>query len=146
MGLAAISLRRPCAQQKASRSGSHRLDTFHALGNSIIRHVENGAPALAPHASDDKQFSALLRDILFNDVATQPALAVLLLKWFSEFYWPYKSEWDFKTKDEYFQYVESHELRTLQGDLVKSFEEWEIRALGIYAWVRSTPYYRLILL
>lgn len=100
--------------------------TFHALGNSIIRQVENGAPALAPHASDDKQFSALLRDILFKDVATQPALAVLLLKWFSEFYWPYKSEWDFKTKDEYYQYVESHELRTLQGDLVKSFEEWEI--------------------
>ena len=56
----------------------------------------------------------------------QPALENLLLKWFSEFYWPYKSEWDFKTKDEYYQHVEAHELRTLQGDLVKSFEEWEI--------------------
>jgi len=100
--------------------------TFHALGNSIIRQAENGAPALAPHASDDKLFTALLRDILFNDIAAQPALGALLLKWFSEFYWPYKSEWDFKTKDEYYQYVESHELRTLQGDLVKSFEEWEI--------------------
>ena len=100
--------------------------TFHALGNSIIRQAENGAPALAPHASDDKLFTALLRDILFNDIAAQPALGALLLKWFSEFYWPYKSEWDFKTKDEYFQYVESHELRTLQGDLVRSFEEWEI--------------------
>lgn len=100
--------------------------TFHALGNSIIRQVENGAPALAAHASDDKQFTVLLRDILFNDIAMQPALGSLLLKWFSEFYWPYKSEWDFKTKDEYYQYVEAHELRTLQGDLVKSFEEWEI--------------------
>ncbi|WP_245813340.1 UvrD-helicase domain-containing protein [Roseovarius marisflavi] len=100
--------------------------TFHALGNSIIRQVENGAPALAPHASDDKQFTALLRDILFNDIAKQPALGMLLLKWFSEFYWPYKSEWDFQTKDEYYQYVEAHELRTLQGDLVRSFEEWEI--------------------
>jgi DNA helicase-4 len=100
--------------------------TFHALGNSIIRQVENGAPALAAHASDDKQFTVLLRDILFNDIVMQPALSQLLLKWFSEFYWPYKSEWDFKTKDEYYQYVEAHELRTLQGDLVKSFEEWEI--------------------
>lgn len=100
--------------------------TFHALGNSIIRQVENGAPALAAHASDDKLFTALLRDILFNDIATQPVFGALLLRWFSEFYWPYKSEWDFKTKDEYYQYVESHELRTLQGDLVKSFEEWEI--------------------
>ena len=30
--------------------------TFHALGYEIIRQVENGAPALAPHASDDRQF------------------------------------------------------------------------------------------
>ena len=109
------------------RSGA-KVDalTFHALGNSIIRQVENGAPALAAHASDDKQFTALLRDILFTDIASHPVLGMLLLKWFSEFYWPYKSEWDFKTKDEYYQYVEAHELRTLQGDLVKSFEEWEI--------------------
>ena len=100
--------------------------TFHALGNSIIRQVESGAPALAAHASDEKQFTAHLRDILFNDIAVQPELGALLLRWFSEFYWPYKSEWDFKTKDEYYQYVEAHELRTLQGELVKSFEEWEI--------------------
>ena len=100
--------------------------TFHALGYEIIREVEGGAPALAPYASDDVQFRALLRDILINDVATKAGLGGLLLKWFSEFYWPYKSEWDFKTRDEYYQYVEAHELRTLQGDLVKSFEEWEI--------------------
>lgn len=100
--------------------------TFHALGYGIIRSVESGAPALAPHASDDAQFRALLRDILTNDIATQPDLGALLLKWFSEFYWPYKSEWDFHTKDEYFQYVEAHELRTLQGEVVRSFEEWEI--------------------
>lgn len=100
--------------------------TFHALGYDIIRQVENGTPALAAHASDDKAFVALLRDILFNDIAAKPELAALLLKWFSEFYWPYRSEWDFKTKDEYFQYVEAHELRTVQGELVKSFEEWEI--------------------
>ncbi|NRB17505.1 MAG: UvrD-helicase domain-containing protein [Rhodobacteraceae bacterium] len=100
--------------------------TFHALGYAIIREVEGGAPALAAHASDDAQFRVLLRDILFNDIAKQPALRLLLLKWFSGFFWPYKSEWDFKTKDEYFQYVEAHELRTFQGELVKSFEEWEI--------------------
>lgn len=100
--------------------------TFHALGYSIIREVEGGAPALAAHASDDAQFRALLRDILINDIAAKAGLGALLLKWFSEFYWPYKSEWDFKTKDEYFQYVEAHELRTFQGELVKSFEEWEI--------------------
>ncbi len=109
------------------RSGA-KVDamTFHALGNSIIRQAESGNPALAPHASDDKQFIALLRDILVNDIIPLPGLGTSLLKWFSEFYWPYKSEWDFETKDEYYQYVEAHELRTFQGELVKSYEEWEI--------------------
>ena len=100
--------------------------TFHALGYEIIGEVEGGAPALAAHASDDAQFRAVLREILLNDVAKIKGMQNLLLKWFSEFYWPFKSEWDFKTKDEYYQYVESHELRTLQGERVKSFEELQI--------------------
>lgn len=111
---------------KARTGASVDALTFHALGYGIIREVEGGAPALAPHASDDAQFQAILRDILINDIAKKGDLAALILKWFSKFYWPYKSEWDFKTKDEYFQYVEAHELRTMQGDLVKSFEELEI--------------------
>tara|TARA_R100000789_G_scaffold98887_1_gene103807 strand:+ start:3473 stop:6394 length:2922 start_codon:yes stop_codon:yes gene_type:complete len=100
--------------------------TFHALGNRIIREVEGTGPALADHASDDAKFRALLRDILVTEIAPMTGLGKLLLDWFSEFYWPYKSEWDFKTQDAYFQWVESHELRTLNGDRVKSFEEWEI--------------------
>jgi len=100
--------------------------SFHALGNGIIRAVEGKGPALANHASDDVKFQELLRDILLNEVASTPKLGTLLLNWFSEFYWPYKSEWDFKKQDSYFQWIEAHELRTLNGDLVRSFEEWEI--------------------
>lgn len=100
--------------------------TFHALGNKIIREVEGTRPALADHASDEAKLRALLRDILINEVAFTAGLGNLIMDWFSEFYWPYKSEWDFKTQDSYFQWVEAHELRTLNGDRVKSFEEWEI--------------------
>lgn len=100
--------------------------TFHALGNRIIREVEGTGPALADHASDDAKFRALLRDILVNEIAPMAGLGTLLLDWFSEFCWPYKSEWDFKTQGKYFEWVEAHELRTLNGDRVKSFEEWEI--------------------
>lgn len=100
--------------------------TFHALGYGIMREAEGGAPALAPHATDDAQFRVLLRDILVNEVARIAGMGLQILNWFAAFFWPYKSEWDFKTKDEYYQYVEAHELRTLQGELVKSFEELEI--------------------
>lgn len=100
--------------------------TFRAFGNRIIREVEGKGPALADHASDDAKFRVLLKDILLNEVASKAGLGKLILDWFSEFYWPYKSEWDFKTQDSYFQWVEAHENRTLNGDLVRSFEEWEI--------------------
>lgn len=115
------------ASRIKERSGAN-VDalTFHALGYDIIREVEGGAPALAAHASDDAQFRALLRDILLTDVAKLGGMKDLMLEWFSEFFWPFKSEWDFKTKGEYYQYVEAHELRTLQGDRVKSFEELQI--------------------
>ncbi|MFV0642896.1 MAG: UvrD-helicase domain-containing protein [Sphingomonadaceae bacterium] len=100
--------------------------TFHALGYSILRDVEGCAPALAAHASDDAQFRSLLRDILVAEVANKAGMKSLLLEWFADFFWPYKSEWDFETRDEYYRYVEAHELRTFNGELVKSFEELQI--------------------
>jgi DNA helicase-4 len=97
--------------------------TFHALGYEIIRHVEREAPALAAHASDDAQFFALLREVLLNEIATQAGPCALLLRWFGEFYRPWKTEWDFNSADEYASYVRVNELRTLQGEQVRSFEE-----------------------
>ncbi len=97
--------------------------TFHALGYEIIGTVEGGKPALAAHASDDVQFRALLRDILLNDIRQLNGIGDLLVTWFSEFYCPFKSAWDFKSMSEYYQYVESHDLRTLGGERVRSFEE-----------------------
>ena len=99
--------------------------TFHALGNRIIREVEGRAPALADHASDDAKYRGLLRDILNNEIV-KSGLGQHLLDWFSEFYYPFKNEWDFKSLNAYYQWVEAHDLRTLNGDRVRSFEEWEI--------------------
>ncbi|WP_340116169.1 UvrD-helicase domain-containing protein [Pelagibius sp. 7325] len=115
------------ARRIEERSGSP-IDarTFHALGYDIIKKVEGKAPALAAHASDDVQFRALLRDILEREIGENARSAGLILRWFTEFYWCYRSEWDFKTLDDYYSYVEAHELRTLQGEVVRSFEECEI--------------------
>ncbi|MHB2165642.1 UvrD-helicase domain-containing protein [Alsobacter sp. R-9] len=100
--------------------------TFHALGMSIFRAVEGRKPALAHHAADDVKLRMLLREILHDEIAAGTEVGTLILSWFSEFVWPYKSEWDFKTQDGYFQWVETHDLRTLNGDLVRSYEEWLI--------------------
>jgi DNA helicase-4 len=100
--------------------------TFHALAYGIIGEVEGQAPALAAHATDDALFLALLRDILLS-LASQPGEVVdHLIGWFSEFFRPERGEWDFKDLHEYYGYIEEQELRTLQGDRVRSFEELQI--------------------
>lgn len=100
--------------------------TFHALAYGIIGEVEGQAPALAAHAADDALFFALLRDILL-DLALKPGEVVdLLIRWFAEFFRPERSEWEFKDLHEYYSYIEEQELRTLQGDRVRSFEELQI--------------------
>ena len=100
--------------------------TFHALAYGIIDEVEGEAPALAAHATDDAQFFALLRDILL-DLASKPGEVVaLLIRWFADFFRPERSEWEFKDRHEYYSYIEEQELRTLQGERVRSFEELQI--------------------
>ncbi len=100
--------------------------TFHALAYGIIGEVEGQAPALASHATDDALFFALLREILIDIVSQSGESLVLLLRWFTEFFRPARGAWEFKSFHEYFCYVEEQELRTLQGEQVRSFEELEI--------------------
>ena len=100
--------------------------TFHALSYDIIGAVEGTKPALAAHASDDKAYLALIRDILRHLVATSPETATLIISWFSHFFDEPKSEWDFKTKHDWYSEVERLDLRSLQGERVASFEELQI--------------------
>ena len=116
------------AKEMAGRIGqrggsSVHAMTFHALGNGIIRQVEGQVPRLAAHASDDARYYALLREILLGEIATRAGPCELLLNWFAEFYRPWKTEWDFGSANDYARYVQTTELRTLQGERVRSFEE-----------------------
>lgn len=97
--------------------------TFHSLAYDIIGVVEGSKPALAAHATDDKAFMALIKDILRDLVHTMAAVSKLIIGWFSYARLEGKTEWDFKKKHDYYTYIEKVDLRTLQGEQVKSFEE-----------------------
>lgn len=97
--------------------------TFHALAYEIIGVVEGSKPALAAHATDDKAYMALIKDILVALVRTATAVSHAIVGWFSYARLDAKSEWDFKTKHAYYTHVEKLDLRTLQGEQVKSLEE-----------------------
>ena len=100
--------------------------TFHKLAYDIIAQAEGRKPPLAAHATDDKAFKVLLKEIVLDLASRNRKIAFLILRWFSEFLVPDRSKWDFETPHEYFSYVENHELRTLQGEQVRSFEELQI--------------------
>lgn len=97
--------------------------TFHALAYEIIGVVEGEKPPLAPTATDDKAFLSLMKDILRHVVATASDIAQTVIGWFAGFFDDFPTEWDFKTKHEWYAQIESRNLRTLQGETVKSFEE-----------------------
>ena len=80
-------------------------------------------PPLASHLSGERLFHELLQEILFELVESDKGFCHMLFRWFSEFRIPARSQWDFKSLHEYYDYVERYELRTFQGDKVRSFEE-----------------------
>ena len=99
--------------------------TFHSLGMAIIGEAEGRKPALAKAAESDTALSGLLNRIL-GDLRQDPAMADTLRTWFGSHFAPYRSEHGFENWGEYWDYIRKHDIRSLQGETVRSFEECEI--------------------
>lgn len=100
--------------------------TFHALAYDIIGAVDGSKPPLAPHATDDVAFLDLIRQILKDLVASASEIARAIISWFTHFLIEPRDDTDYKTKHDWYMAVEKLDLRTLQGDQVKSYEELQI--------------------
>jgi DNA helicase-4 len=100
--------------------------TFHALAYEIIGKVEGTKPALAEHATDDAAFLALIKRILHTQILSNSNVANSIIRWFAHFFVEPKTEWDFPTKHAFYAHLEQQDLRTLQGEKVKSYEELQI--------------------
>lgn len=101
------------------------VKTFHSLGKQIITQVEGTAPAINKMAEDDRLKTQFI-DTKFKALMEQERYRSLVIKYFIHFSYPYKNPFKFKTLGAYNQYIREHEIRTLQGELVKSYEECEI--------------------
>jgi DNA helicase-4 len=100
--------------------------TFHAIAYDIIGIVEGAKPALADHATDDMAFTNLIKQILKDLVYRLSEVSKAIIQFFAHFLVEPKTEWDFKTKHDFYTHMESQDLRTLQGEKVKSYEELQI--------------------
>jgi DNA helicase-4 len=100
--------------------------TFHAIAYDIIGIVEGSKLALADHAIDDMAFTNLIKQILKDLVHRLSEVSFAIIRFFAHFFVEPKTEWDFKTKHDFYTRMEAQELRTLQGEKVKSYEELQI--------------------
>lgn len=113
-------------RMRAACDAPVRAWTFHALAYHIIGSVEGTKPPLAPHAGDQQRYSDVLRQILKKLVASDDKIANAIIEWFTQFPLECGSEWDYDTKHAWYTHVESLNLRTLQGEKVRSYEEFLI--------------------
>jgi DNA helicase IV len=100
--------------------------TLHALAYDIIGKVEGAKPALADHATDGLAFTNMIKEILRDLVHALSEVSKAIIHWFAHFLVEPKTEWDFETKHDFYTHMERQDLRTLQGEKVKSYEELQI--------------------
>ena len=108
---------------KAARGPTVR--TFHSLGLEIIGEAEDRRPAVFNLAEDDKALWGLLKGFV-SDLLGDERLSTYMRRWFQEFFSPYRGQHEFRNWGDYLNYIREHEIRSLKGDKVKSFEECEI--------------------
>jgi DNA helicase-4 len=100
------------------------VSTFHSLGMKIIAEAQNLKPRVSKLSTDQ----AMLQKYI-DDVINEKKKDIVFLKSLNNFFLrltSYKTQWDFKTQNEYIEYIKSQHLRSLKGDNVKSHQELEI--------------------
>ena len=123
-----LAFNRKAAQEIRERlpddlAGAH-VSTFHAFGRRVIAQVES-SPTLSKLAEDEAMLPAAIDRILV-DLVDDPRQSRGLADFITRHRAGYRSQFEFKTPGQYYDHVRRIELRTLSGDLVKSFEELEI--------------------
>ncbi len=99
--------------------------TFHELGLSIIGEAEGRRPTLSKIAEDRAALLDALKGII-GELLDDRGGSRALVRWLAYGFAPYRSEHEFKTREEYWDYVRGQEIRSLRGERVKSFEECRI--------------------
>ena len=98
-----------------------QVSTFHSFALKVVA-SQGAAPTISKLAQDDFAHSKALDSILEKMMA-EPKTARSIIQMASSFSSEYRDPFDFTNPTEYEEYVRDAELRTLNGELVKSFEE-----------------------
>jgi DNA helicase-4 len=101
------------------------VKTFHSLGMNIIAKVEGAVPSIHKMAEDEMLRASFVDDQL-SKLLENEHYQPLLINYLVNLSYPYRSQHEFKSLGEYSAYILENDIRTLQGELVKSYEECEV--------------------
>ena len=123
----ARTARREMEERLRARMGTTDADgmtvrTFHGLGSEIIGKAEGRRPSVASVAEDRVVLLHQLKGFI-EALRKDPKMSASVLNWFQHSFAPYRSQHEFKSWGEYYDYLRSFSLRALNGERVKSFEE-----------------------
>ena len=107
----------------ADLKGAH-VSTFHSFALRVIA-AASVAPTISKMAQDDFAYVRAIEGMI-RRMLTDPHLSGAVLNLLSTMTAEYRTPFDFNSPAEYQQYVRDSELRTLNLDLAKSFEELAI--------------------
>ncbi len=100
--------------------------TFHSLGYHIIGQTTGAKPSISEEAEDRRvlahKFNRQLEKFLEKRIEDYDFLD-LVSRYFTYYLRPVENDLDFQSEEEYEDYLQQCEIRTLQGEKVKSYEE-----------------------
>jgi len=99
-----------------------KASTFHSLGLKIIADVEGAKPSLSAWVNDEPAKDKWVQDRV-EALIENEAYRKQLFDYFSRYYYVEKSPFEFSTQGEYFEYLHANDIRSFQGERVKSFGE-----------------------
>ena len=116
-------------------NGAH-VSTFHSFALRVVA-SQGTAPTISKLAQDNFAYNKAIDGILAR-MTTDRKNARLIIKMVSGFSTEYRDPFDFENPADYEEYVRDAELRTLNGELVKSFEELTVANFLAVNGVRYT--------
>ena len=110
--------------------------TFHSLGSAIIGEAEDRKPSLAKFAENNQALLDLLKTII-DGLLHDEEFSRHLRSWFRSYHAPFRSPHDFDNWGDYWKYIRKYDIRSLNGDTVRSYEECEI---ANFLYLNGVPY------
>jgi len=98
------------------------VKTYHGLGLKILSESSGIMPSVSKLASDRSMLPARISDMLRNRMGDKE-FADRFNEYFLYYSSPYKGAFEFNSFREYSDYLKRYDIRSLNGEALRSFEE-----------------------